>query len=318
MERNKHGGEEEVFKALPSHHQTTLKTEIRCTGIGLHSGQKTTIILKPAAPDTGIVFHRTDLGEQPVAIPARWDYVIDTRMCTVVGLGPDVRVATIEHLMAALHGCGIDNLIIDIDGPEVPIMDGSSSPFVFLIECAGTEHQDVPRKVIEVLKPISVTDGDREGSLSPSDDFSVSIEIDFDHPVIAKQTMEIQVHNSAFKAEVARARTFGFLSDEKLLKAANLAQGASFGNTIIIGDTAIENTDGLRYTNEFVRHKILDCIGDLYLGGAPIKGAFKGIKSGHKLHNLILRELFKCDKNWRYVEAITPDIRVAEVTPATS
>lgn len=316
MERQKQKTEDEVFKSLPSHHQTTLKTEIRCTGIGLHSGQKTTIVLKPAAPDTGIVFHRTDLSPAPQIIPARWDYVIDTRMCTVVGLNPEVRVATIEHLMAALHGCGIDNLVIEIDGPEVPIMDGSSSPFVFLIECAGTELQSRPRKIIEILKPVSVREDDRQGTLSPSDDFSVSIEIDFDHPVIAKQAMEIQVHNSAFKSEVARARTFGFLSDEKLLKAANLAQGASFGNTIVIGDTSIENKDGLRYANEFVRHKILDCIGDLYLGGAPIKGAFKGIKSGHRLHNLILRELFKCDKNWRYVEAIAPDIRVAEIAPA--
>ena len=299
---------------MPSCLQTTLKSEIRCTGIGLHSGQKTTIVLKPAAADTGIVFQRTDLGSTTHAIPARWDYVIDTRMCTVIGLNPEVRVATVEHLMAALYGCGIDNLIIEIDGPEVPIMDGSSSPFVFLIECAGIEHQTSPRNIIEILKPITVIDGDRKGTLVPSDDFSVSIEIDFDHPVIAKQTMDIQIHASAFKSEVARARTFGFLSDEKLLKAANLAQGASYGNTIVIGDTAIENQDGLRYANEFVRHKILDCIGDLYLSGGQIKGAFKGVKSGHKLHNLILRELFKCDKNWRYVKEQASELCGADVT----
>lgn len=286
--------------------QQTLASVVQCTGIGVHSGEKTTLTLKPAAPDSGIKFYRIDLEGIEGPIPADWNHVIDTTLSTVIGHSAHARVGTIEHLMSALHGCGIDNATIEIDGPEVPIMDGSAKPFVFLVECAGICKQNTPRKIIKVLQEVSVIDNGRKATLKPSDHFSISVEIAFDHPVLRKQTLDICLNSGVFKSEIARARTFGFLHEAEKLKAANLALGASLENTVVIGEDAILNPEGLRYTDEFVRHKILDCVGDLYLCGYPIVGAFTGIKTGHYMHNQLLKKLFATPEAWEIITLEEP------------
>lgn len=277
--------------------QRSLKTSISCTGVALHGGLNVTLTLKPAAPDAGIVFHRTDVGG---TIPARWDHVVDTRMCTVLGNADGITVGTVEHLMAALAGCGIDNAEIELDGPEVPIMDGSSEPFVDLIECAGVVEQAAPRRVIRVHKEIGVSVGDSAASLKPGDCLDLNVEIEFDSKAVQYQALSVGLMNGSFRKELSRARTFGFLHEVEQLRAAGLAKGGSLDNAIVVSGDHILNEDGLRFEDEFVRHKMLDAVGDLYLAGAPIIGRFTGTRSGHAANNALLRALFADTEAWSY------------------
>jgi UDP-3-O-[3-hydroxymyristoyl] N-acetylglucosamine deacetylase len=279
--------------------QHTLKNAISCTGTGLHSGAKVTMTLCPAAPDTGIVFRRTDGVTGGAEIVARWDNVVDTHLNTTIGNASGVKVGTIEHLMAALSGCAVDNAIVEIDGPEIPIMDGSSGPFVFLIECAGLIEQDRPRHAIEILKPVTVSDGRRTATLNPGVGFSVSVEIDFESAAVARQQLQVNLVNGTFRSEIARARTFGFDHEVEQLRAMGLARGGSLDNAVVVSGDRVLNADGLRYDDEFVRHKVLDSIGDLYLAGGVIIGHFYGFRCGHSLNNALLRSLFAQDDAWR-------------------
>ena len=280
--------------------QRTLKSSIPCSGVGLHSGEKVSLTLNPADTGTGIVFKRTDIAGGGASIPAKWDHVVDTRLCTTIGNGDGVTVATVEHLMAALAGCGIDNALIELNGSEVPIMDGSAQPFVFLVECAGVVDQDEPRRVIRVLKSVSARDGNGEARLSPGSFLSLDIKIDFDCDAISRQSLSIGIVNGSFAKELARARTFGFLHEVEALWAAGFAKGGSLENAVVVSGDKVLNEGGLRYEDEFVRHKILDAVGDLYLAGAPIIGKFEGVYSGHATNNALLRALFADPEAWKY------------------
>ena len=278
--------------------QRTLKTSIDCSGVALHSGAKVSMTLHPADAGSGIVFKRTDITGKDAVIPATWDRVTDTRMCTTLGNDDGVTIGTVEHLMAALAGCGIDNALIELDGPEVPIMDGSSQPFVFLIECAGVVEQDATRRVIRVLKTVSINDG--EARLSPGSHLSLDFEIDFGDDLVSRQSLSIGVINGSFAKELAPARTFGFLHDVEALRAAGLAKGGSLDNAVVVSGDGVLNEGGLRYEDEFVRHKVLDAIGDLYLAGAAIIGKFQGVRSGHATNNALLKALFADPDAWEY------------------
>lgn len=286
--------------------QRTLKTPISCSGIGLHSGQKVTMTLLPAEPNTGVMFRRTDLSGGGVKIPATWRQVVDTRMCTTLGTEAPgkhglVKVGTVEHLLAAVAGCHVDNLVIELNGSEVPVMDGSSAPFVFLIDCAGTVEQAAPRRAIQVLKHVAVGNHETMASFTPSSGFSISFEIDFEATAVARQEYFVSLQNGAFKNEIARARTFGFVEDVERLRAAGLALGGSLDNAVVVDGDRVMNPDGLRYENEFVRHKVLDAVGDISLAGAPVIGHFHGFRSGHGMHNKLLRALFADQDAWRLV-----------------
>lgn len=276
--------------------QRTLKTSINCSGIALHSGSKVSMTLNPAPIDSGITFKRTDIAGKGAEIPAKWDHVVDTRMCTTIGNTDGVTIGTVEHLMAALAGCGIDNAFIELNGEEVPIMDGSSQPFVFLIECAGVVEQDAPKRIIRVLKSIEVNGG--EARLSPGEHLSLDFEIDFDNDMVSQQSLSIGVVNGSFAKELARARTFGFLQDVEALRAAGLAKGGSLDNAVVVSGDEVMNEGGLRYDDEFVRHKMLDALGDLYLAGAAIIGNFQGVCSGHATNNQLLQALFADPDAW--------------------
>ncbi len=280
--------------------QRTLKSSINCTGVGLHSGNKISMTFKPAPVDTGVVFRRTDIQGKGAVIPARFDHVVDTRLCSVLGNKDGVTVGTVEHVMAALAGCGIDNVEIELNGPEVPIMDGSSEPFVFLIECAGIVEQDAPRRVIRVLKRVEVAYGSGHVAISPADTQIIDFEIDFDSQVVNRQEMSLKVVNGAFRKELAKARTFGFLHEVEALWEAGLAKGGSLDNAIVVGHDGVMNEDGLRFDDEFVRHKALDAIGDLYLAGAPVIGRFEGVCSGHAANNKLLRALLADESAWEW------------------
>lgn len=281
--------------------QRTLKNVIRATGVGLHTGEKIYLTLRPAAADTGIVFRRIDLDE-PVEIPARPDNVSDTRLCTTV-CHNGVRISTVEHLLSALAGLGIDNAYIDLSAAEVPIMDGSAGPFVFLIQSAGIEEQKAPKRFIRIKRPVIVEDGDKWVRFDPFDGFKVSFSIDFDHPVFKTHTRSasLDFSTTSFVKEVSRARTFGLLCDVERLREKNLALGGSLDNAIVVDDYRILNEDGLRYEDEFVKHKILDAIGDLYLLGHSLIGAFSGHKSGHALNNRLLEALIADEASWELV-----------------
>jgi UDP-3-O-[3-hydroxymyristoyl] N-acetylglucosamine deacetylase len=272
-------------------HQRTLRNSIRATGIGLHTGEQVRLTLRPAAPDTGIMFHRVDLAE-PLNIVGHAFSVGETQLSTTL-IKDGVKISTVEHLMSALAGLGIDNCHVEIDGPEMPIMDGSASPFVFLIQSAGIEEQDSPKQFIRILKSVEVIDGDRWVRFDPHDGFRVAMSIDFNHPALedSARLAEIDFSSTTFVKEVARARTFGFMRDLEMMRKRNLALGGSVDNAIVVGDSHILNEDGLRYGDEFVKHKILDAIGDLYLLGCSVIGAFTGHKSGHYLNNQLLRSL---------------------------
>lgn len=270
--------------------QRTLRTKVSCTGVGLHSGAKITLSLCPAPAGTGIVFVRTDL-PHPVEIPASHAFVTDTTLATTVGRG-DVKVATIEHLMAALFGMGIDNCRVEVDGPEIPIMDGSAAPFVYLIQSAGIKVQRAFKRFLVIRKPVAVVEDDKEARFLPASQFSVTFTIDFDHPLIDRQQFRMDFSDRFFHREICRARTFGFYREVETLKKMGLARGGSLENAVVVDDFSILNPDGLRYPDEFVRHKILDSIGDVSLIGMPVIGHLVAHKSGHMLnHRLVTRVL---------------------------
>lgn len=281
--------------------QRTLKNTIRATGVGLHSGKKVYLTLKPAPIDTGIIFRRMDL-EPAVEINALAENVGETTMSTTLVNGND-KVDTVEHLLSAMAGLGIDNAYVEISAPEVPIMDGSAGPFVFLIQSAGIEEQEAPKQFIRILREISVSDGEKKATFLPFDGFKVSFEIDFNHPVFANrtQTASVDFSSTSFVKEVSRARTFGFMRDIEYLRANNLALGGSVDNAIVVDEDSVLNEDGLRYEDEFVKHKILDAIGDLYLLGKSLIGEFRGYKSGHALNNQLIRSLLKQRDAWEIV-----------------
>lgn len=281
--------------------QRTLKNVIRATGVGLHTGEKVYLTLRPAAADTGIIFRRVDL-DQPVDIVASAENVGDTRLSTTL-VKDDVRISTVEHLLSAFAGLGIDNAYVDVSAAEVPIMDGSAGPFVFLIQSAGVEEQNAPKRFIRIKKKIEVTDGDKKASFEPFEGFKVSFGIDFDHPVISEETKTavMDFSSTSFVKEVSRARTFGFLRDIEQLREHNLVLGGSMDNAIVVDDFRVLNDDGLRYEDEFVKHKILDAIGDLYLLGHSLIGAFNGYKSGHALNNCLLKALKAQPDAWEEV-----------------
>lgn len=272
--------------------QTTISKPISCYGIGVHTGHNVHLTVRPAKADTGIVFKRTDVTQYDPYILASFLNVNDTSMSTSVANNSGISVSTIEHLMAAIWARGIDNLLIEIDGPEVPIMDGSSEPFYFMLECAGTKHLRSKRKVLHILKEVKVIEGNSEAYFTPADDFIMNMEIDFKSNAIGKQKFTYR-NGDSFKKEVARARTFGFMEDVERLKSKGLALGASLENAVAIQGDTIVNPEGLRYNDEFVRHKMLDAIGDLFTCGLQIQGQFYGSKSGHNVNNLLLRKLFE-------------------------
>jgi UDP-3-O-[3-hydroxymyristoyl] N-acetylglucosamine deacetylase len=287
--------------------QRTLKNVIRATGVGLHSGRKVFLTLRPAPADTGIVFRRDDL-TPPVEIPARAENVGDTSLSTSLVKG-SVRISTVEHLLSAFAGLGIDNAYVDLSAAEVPIMDGSAGPFVFLIQSAGLEEQNRPKKFIRVKRAIAVEDGDKWARFEPFDGFKVSFAIEFDHPYFHQRSKhaEIDFSTTSFVKEVSRARTFGFMKDVEFLREQNLALGGSLDNAIVVDDYRVLNEDGLRYEDEFVKHKILDAIGDLYLLGYSLIGAFHGYKSGHELNNRLLRKILADKQAWELVTFVGDD-----------
>ena len=291
-----------MFLSMIVPSQNTLANPVTCVGVALHTGAKVTMTLKPAAEHSGIVFKRVDVTDRENVVPAQYDRVSETRLGTTISNDEGVSVSTIEHLMAAFWGCRVDNAIVELDGPEVPIMDGSSEPFLFLIECAGIKKQDAPRRLIRVKKRVEVQDGDKTISIEPSERFAVKLGIDFNSKVIDNQQGTFVCNGTSFKAELARARTFGFAHEVEALRAAGLARGGSLDNAIVIKDDKVLNEDGLRYGDEFVRHKILDCIGDTYLCGAYLQGVITGTKTGHEMNNKLLHALFADNDAWEEVK----------------
>ncbi|MDI1275659.1 UDP-3-O-acyl-N-acetylglucosamine deacetylase [Polaromonas sp.] len=285
--------------------QRTLKSLTKAVGVGLHSGQRVELTLRPAAPDTGIVFRRVDL-PQPVDIPISAQAVTDTRLASTISSG-SAKVHTVEHLMSACAGLGIDNLYVDITAEEVPILDGSASSFVFLLQSAGIELQAAPKRFIRVLRPVEVREGQGAGEkwarLSPYNGYKLGFEIDFDHPAVDStgQRVEFDMGSGSYSRDIARARTFGFTKDVEMMRANGLALGGGLDNAIVMDDYRVLNTDGLRYNDEFVKHKILDAMGDLYLLGKPLLAAYTAFRSGHALNNKLLRELLSHEDAWEVV-----------------
>ncbi|MCC2646329.1 MAG: lpxC [Rickettsiaceae bacterium] len=279
--------------------QTTIKNPISCYGIGVHSGERVNLTLKPANKNTGIIFIRTDVKFVDNIIPADFLYVSETTLSTTIQNSSNIKVSTIEHLMAAIWGCGIDNIIVELDGPEVPIMDGSSKPFVFMLECAGIKVLNAPRKFLKVRKEVSVVNGPATCVVEPSNNFNITMEIDFANKLIGYQKFELN-NESCFKQEIAGARTFGFLKDVEYLQSKGLAKGASLDNAIGLEEDKILNHDGLRFEDEFVRHKLLDAIGDFKTAGF-IVGHFQGSKSGHLVNNMLLRKLISDPNAFEYI-----------------
>jgi UDP-3-O-[3-hydroxymyristoyl] N-acetylglucosamine deacetylase len=277
-------------------YQTTIHNSICCAGIGLHGGQTVRMTLRPAPAGSGIMFVRADLAG--ARVPARFDAVTDTRLGTTLGGESDASVATVEHLMAAAWGCGIDNLEVEIDGPEVPAMDGSSEPFVFLLDCAGRNTVPALRQYIRVLRPVTAENGSGCIMLLPDPVLSMAVEIDFDNPVIGRQSLDAVCDDTLFRSALSGARTFAMADEVAALRAAGLAQGGSLDNAIVVGDGQVLNEGGLRFADEFVRHKMLDCLGDLYLAGAPLLARIEASCTGHTLNNAVLRALFADEANW--------------------
>jgi UDP-3-O-[3-hydroxymyristoyl] N-acetylglucosamine deacetylase len=297
--------------------QRTLSNSIRASGVGLHSGEKVNMTLRPAAKDTGIIFRRLDI--EPIQqIPALAKSVIDTMLGTTIAK-KNASVMTVEHILAAFAGLGIDNALIDLDGPEVPIMDGSSASFIFLIESAGIEEQNASKKFLRIKKNIRVEDGEKFAEFKPYNGYRISFEIDFDHPMIKSKLTKLSVDFSTltFLKEISRARTFGFLKEIETLRSKNLALGGSLDNAIVFDDYRILNQDGLRYQDELVRHKILDVVGDLYLMGHILVGEFNGYKSGHELNNKLILKLYTDQTAWEEIEeSEITDIPISYWTPA--
>lgn len=281
--------------------QRTLKNVIRATGVGLHSGEKVFLTLRPAPIDSGIVFRRIDL-EPVVEIPARGDLVSETTLCTGLSCGP-AKVQTVEHLLSAMAGLGIDNAYVELSAAEVPIMDGSAGPFVFLLQSAGIAEQDAPKRFIRILQDIEVRDGEKRAAFRPHDGFRLEFTVEFNHPAIpaTQSKASIDFSTARYIKEVSRARTFGFMRDLEYMRERNLGLGGSMDNAIVLDEFRVLNEDGLRYADEFVRHKILDAVGDLYLAGHPIIGAYEGFKSGHALNNTLVRALLAQPESYEIV-----------------
>lgn len=298
--------------------QRTLKNTIRATGVGLHSGDKVYMTLRPAPVNHGIVFRRVDL-DPVVEVPAKAELVTEVTLCTGLTCN-DAKIQTVEHLMSALAGLGVDNIIVELSSAELPIMDGSAGPFVFLLQSAGIVEQDAPKRFIRVLKTVEVTEGDKVARFSPYEGYKLGFTIQFDHPMIpAKQSrQEIEFSTLAYTKEISRARTFGFMRDLEYMRERNLGLGGSMDNAIVLDEFRVLNEDGLRYADEFVRHKILDAIGDLYLARGQVLGAYEGFKSGHALNNKLVRALMADATAWEWVSfdsPATPD-PVEYATPA--
>lgn len=291
------------FLAMDWPGRRTLKTAIGCVGVGLHSGRRVSLTLRPAVAGTGILFRRADLG---IDIPARFDRVVDTRLCTalVAANAPQARIGTVEHVMAALAGTGITDAQVELDGPEVPILDGSAAPFVFLIDCAGTIALPGAATVLEVLKPVRIAEGDAFAELHPAREpgFAASLTIDFPATAIGRQYLELRITPAAFRAQLAEARTFALAEEISRLRAAGLAQGGSLANAVVVDGPLVLNPGGLRRPDEFVRHKLLDVVGDLALAGAALSARFVGHRSGHALNNRLLRALFADRSAWCLAE----------------
>jgi len=281
--------------------QRTLQREVTATGVGLHTGEKVKLVLGPAAPDSGIVFRRIDL-DPVVEIEANPYAVGDTRLSSCL-VKEAAQVSTVEHLMSALAGLGVDNVRVDLTGPEIPILDGSSAPFVYLIQSAGIEAQPTPKRFVRVLRPVEVRQGDKFVRFDPFEGYRLDFSIDFNHPAFdsAGNHVVIDFAGSSYVKEVSRARTFGFMSDVEMMRSQGLALGGSLNNAIVMDEYRILNADGLRYANEFVKHKILDAIGDLYLLGHPVIGSYTAYKSGHALNNALLRNLLENKDSWELV-----------------
>lgn len=298
--------------------QRTLKNTIRATGVGLHSGEKVYLTLKPAPVNSGIVFRRVDL-DPVVDIPANALSVGETTLSTTL-VKEHAKVDTVEHLLSAMAGLGIDNAIVELSAQEVPIMDGSSGPFVFLIQSAGLAEQEAAKRFIRIKRKIEVREGDKVASFVPYDGFKVSFEIDFDHPVLKQsvQRASLDFSSTSYVKEVSRARTFGFTKDIEYMRSKNLALGGSVKNAIVVDDYRVLNEDGLRYDDEFVKHKILDAVGDLYLLGHSLIGEFVGYKSGHGLNNQLLRELLQQEDAWEFVEFVEESAPISYMRPAAA
>lgn len=280
--------------------QRTIKTPAEITGVGLHSGANIRLRLRPATSDTGIIFHRRE-GDRVIAIKAAAENVVDTRLATVLGRD-GLTVSTVEHFLAALAACGVDNLHVDIDGPEIPILDGSASPFLKLIEEAGIERLEAARRFIAIRKPISLIEGEKRISIIPSRFFRITFDIAFEHRAIALQQYSMKFSTESFRRDIAPARTFGFLHEVEYLKANGLARGGSLENAVVIDDNGVMNPEGLRYQDEFVRHKILDSFGDFSLLGAPMLGHIRAFKAGHDLNAKMVRKILDSPDHWAYVE----------------
>ncbi|MCU0842122.1 MAG: UDP-3-O-acyl-N-acetylglucosamine deacetylase [Thiobacillaceae bacterium] len=281
--------------------QRTLKSLVRATGVGLHTGGKVELTLRPAQPDTGIVFRRLDV-EPPAEFPVSPELVTDTRLCSALEKD-GVKIATVEHLMSALAGLGVDNVYIDLTGPEVPILDGSAAPFVYLLQSAGLLDQEAPKRFIRVRRTVRVEEGDKWARFDPYDGYKLTFRIDFEHPVLKRSGQEVCVDlaEASYVKEVSRARTFGFMRDVEYLRSAGLALGGTLDNAVVMDEYRVLNEGGLRYADEFVKHKILDAVGDLYLAGHPLIGAFTAYKSGHGLNNRLLRALLADASAWEWV-----------------
>jgi len=278
--------------------QNTIKNSITCEGVGLHSGQRRRMTLHPADANSGIIFRRSDVvGCDPV-VPARYDLARDCVLCTTLTNNDGVSVSTVEHLMAALAGAGIDNIVVEIDGPEVPVMDGSADPFLFLIECAGVLALSEPRKVIRICKTISVGDEHRGLEIAPADDLSIRFDLDYENRFIGRQFYQFTMNGDGFKNEISASRTFGLEKEVEGLRTRGLALGGSLENAVVVGDSGVLNPEGLRYADECVRHKILDLVGDLYLAGAPLIGSVRGRRSGHAMNNQLVRAVLENRDAW--------------------
>ncbi|KII79895.1 UDP-3-O-acyl-N-acetylglucosamine deacetylase [Vibrio renipiscarius] len=282
--------------------QRTLKEMVKTIGVGLHSGRKVALTLRPAAANTGVIYRRTDVNP-PVDFPADPESVRDTMLCTALVNDQGIRISTVEHLNAALAGMGIDNVIIEVDAPEIPIMDGSASPFVFLLQQAGIEEQNAAKRFIRIKKPVRFEDGDKWAEFKPYNGFRMDFEIEFNHPAIDadEQHLVFDFSSQDFVKQISRARTFGFMRDIEYLQSQNLVLGGSFDNAIVLDEYRILNEEGLRFENEFVTHKVLDAIGDLYMCGHPIIGEFRAFKSGHGLNNQLLRSVLADQEAWEWV-----------------
>jgi len=299
--------------------QHTLNQEIRCQGIGLHTGRDVSMTLLPAPAGTGIVFRRLDIPGPGGIIPARYDLVAEAAMCTRLMNDANVSVYTVEHLMAALYSCGVDNLFIELDGPEVPVMDGSAAPFVRMIKEQGLRAQPFPRRVITVRRAVEARKGQAYARLAPGSGLSLKMEIDFSDPAIGAQALALDMNEDVFRRELATARTFGFIADVESLQQKGLARGASLDNAVGIADGRVVNPGGLRFPDECVRHKMLDCIGDMALSGGLIQGRYHGVKASHAVNNLLLRALFADSANWSVntvSESSTPSFRELQAASA--